>query len=255
MRYTAASWRPLAGNYDHGGIWALGLVLHVMEGTLEGSDSWFRRAPTNEDPGSSAHFGLAKDGRLWQWVDTSDRAWAQSEGNGSYVSVELEGYPGDTPTLAQRAVLVRLVQWMHDHHGMPLVLANKPGDRGLGYHGMGGVAWGNHPGCPGPAIVAARQTIIQAAQGGTAPMFDPPIGPFVAMRAWVDGGYYGLGPDGSMYAFDCPVVAGANGQPYFAGRVAADFVHSPDGKITRNSLGGPTITATSGETYALAPRK
>jgi hypothetical protein len=253
MRYAEAKWRPLTGNYDPGGIWVIGLVLHVMEGTLEGSDSWFRRTPTANDSGSSAHFGLAKDGRLWQWVDTEDKAWAQEAGNNSYVSVECEEKVGDTLTAAQLAALVRLVQWMHDHHGMPFTLANKPGERGLGYHAMGGVAWGNHP-CPGAPIIAQRQAILNAAKGGTLPMFDPPIGPFCAMRAWVDGGYYGLGPDGAMYAFDCPPVAGANGQPYFKGRTAADFVHDADGKVTRNSLGGPTIVATSGETYALAPR-
>jgi hypothetical protein len=231
----------------------LGLVLHVMEGTLEGSDAWFRRVPVAPDTGSSAHFGLAKDGRLWQWVDTADKAWAQAGGNDSYVSVECEEKVGDTLTAAQLAALVRLVQWMHDRHGMPLVLANKPGDRGLGYHAMGGVAWGNHP-CPGPLIIAQRQAIIRAAQGRSLAMFDPPIGPFVAMRAWIGGGYYGLGPDGSIYAFDCPPVNGANGQDYFTGRSAADFIHSADGKITRNPLGGPTIVATSGETYALAPR-
>lgn len=90
--------------------------------------------------------------------------------------------------------------------------------------------------------------------GKERPMFDPPIGPFVAMRPWVDGGYYGLGPDGAIYAFDCPPCHGANGQPYFVGRTAADFVHGPDNKITRNSLGGVSILATSGERYDLAPR-
>lgn len=90
--------------------------------------------------------------------------------------------------------------------------------------------------------------------GKEAPMFSPPIGPFVAMRPWVDGGYYGLGPDGAIYAFDCPPCHGANGQPYFVGRHAADFVHGADGKVARNSLGGVSILATSGERYDLAPK-
>lgn len=253
MRYTAATWRPLTGNYHPGGIWPIGLVLHVMEGTLEGSDSWFRRAPTKDDPGSSAHFGVAKDGRIWQWVDTADRAWAQADGNESYVSVECEEWVGDTLTAAQVATLVRLVQWMHDHHGMPFALANHPGERGLGYHSMGGTAWGNHP-CPGAPIIAARQAILNAAQGGIRPMYDPPL-VLAAVREFAGGGVLGVGPDGSMYAFaGAPVIVGANGQSYFAGRTAADFQHGADGKATRNPLGGPTIIATSGETYALAPK-
>lgn len=93
------------------------------------------------------------------------------------------------------------------------------------------------------------------ATGKAHPMYNPAIGPFVAMREWVGGGWLGLGPDGSMYAFGkAPVINGANGQAYFKGRVAADFLHNADGLATRNSLGGPTIVATSGETYALAPR-
>jgi hypothetical protein len=90
--------------------------------------------------------------------------------------------------------------------------------------------------------------------GKEPPMFSPPIGPFVAMRPWADGGYYGLGPDGAIYAFDCPPCHGANGQPYFIGRTAADFVRGPDNKIVRNSLGGVSIVATSGERYDLAPK-
>ena len=253
MRYAGASWHPLTANYHTGGIWPLGLVLHVMEGTLEGSDSWFRRPPTKDDPGSSAHFGLARDGRLWQWVDTANRAWAQAAGNESYVSVECEENVGDTLTPSQISALVRLVQWMHDQHGMPFALANKPGERGLGYHAMGGVAWGNHP-CPGAPIIAQRQAILDAAKG-VRPMYSPPIGPFPAVREWVDGGWLAVGVDGSMYAFGAPAMNGANGQSYFAGRQAADFVIGPDSKIVRNSLGGPSIRATSGEVYDLAPAK
>jgi hypothetical protein len=90
--------------------------------------------------------------------------------------------------------------------------------------------------------------------GKEAPMFNPPIGPFPAVREWPDGGWLAVGVDGSMYAFGAPPMNGANGQRYFIGRSAADFVHTADGKIRKNSLGGPTIVATSGESYALAPR-
>lgn len=90
--------------------------------------------------------------------------------------------------------------------------------------------------------------------GKEAPMFNPPIGPFPAVREWPDGGWLAVGVDGSMYAFGAPPMHGANGQPYFTGRSAADFVHTADGKIRKNSLGGPTIVATSGETYAMGPR-
>lgn len=254
MRYSQALWRPLDHSFDVGGIWALGLVLHVMEGELQGTDQWFRRPRTKEDPGSSAHFGLARNGLLYQWVDTGNRAWAQAAGNDSYVSVEIEGFVGDGLSINQFKALVSLVQWMHDHHGMPFALANHPNERGLGYHAMGGVAWGNHP-CPGAPIIAMRQAILDAAKGGVQPMFNPAITNIVAAREWVDGGAFLLGGDGSLYAlFGAPVIPGANGHDYFVNRTAADFVHGADNKVTRNSLGGVSILATSGERYDLAPK-
>ena len=43
-------------------------------------------------------------------------------------------------------------------------LADKPGQGGFGWHGMGGAAWGNHPGCPGDLRKAQRPLILTALQ-------------------------------------------------------------------------------------------
>ncbi len=40
--------------------------------TIEGTLSWFR----NKSSEVSAHFGVARDGRVWQFVDLDDTAWA-----------------------------------------------------------------------------------------------------------------------------------------------------------------------------------
>jgi len=61
-RFGKAVWKGEVPNCTPGAMGnILGVVLHIMEGTLDGS---------------SAHFGVGKDGRMFQWVDTSDKAWA-----------------------------------------------------------------------------------------------------------------------------------------------------------------------------------
>ncbi|NWJ47412.1 MAG: N-acetylmuramoyl-L-alanine amidase [Chloroflexi bacterium] len=50
------------------------IVDHIMQGTMESTDSWFK----NRRSDASSHFGVALDGRIWQWVKEDDAAW----GNG-----------------------------------------------------------------------------------------------------------------------------------------------------------------------------
>lgn len=47
------------------------VVVHIMEGSLVGTDSWFN------DPVSkvSAHYGVGKNGKIHQYVGESDTAW------------------------------------------------------------------------------------------------------------------------------------------------------------------------------------
>ena len=47
------------------------IVIHIMEGTLAGTDSWFN-APESK---VSAHYGVAKDGRVHQYVHEGDTAF------------------------------------------------------------------------------------------------------------------------------------------------------------------------------------
>lgn len=44
---------------------------HIMEGSMEGTNQEFR----NSSKEKSSHFGVAKDGRIWQWVKIQDTAW------------------------------------------------------------------------------------------------------------------------------------------------------------------------------------
>ncbi|MFD7861880.1 N-acetylmuramoyl-L-alanine amidase [Streptomyces sp. NPDC059783] len=159
-RMPGAAWRPVR-NYTKGGQREIrGVVVHIMAGTLEGTQSWFN----NPSAQASSHFGTGKDGTLRQWVDTADRAWAQSAGNPTWLSVENEGEGGDALTDAQLDANARVLAWAHETEDVPLRLATGPGDAGLGYHAMGGAEWGGHTSCPGARIVAQLPEIVARAK-------------------------------------------------------------------------------------------
>ncbi|MFE0762631.1 N-acetylmuramoyl-L-alanine amidase [Streptomyces smyrnaeus] len=155
-----ATWRPISTNYTNGGQSSVrGVVVHIMAGTLSGTDSWFR----NPRARASSHFGTGRTGALYQWVDTSDRAWAQASGNSSWLSVENEGKGGDRLTDAQLDANARVLAWAHERYGVPLKVATSTSDRGLAYHALGGSAWGGHTSCPGSRIVAQLPEIVDRA--------------------------------------------------------------------------------------------
>ena len=55
------------------------IVIHIMEGSLRGTDSWFR----NPDSKVSAHYGVGTDGEIHQYVGESDAAWHSGRVYGS----------------------------------------------------------------------------------------------------------------------------------------------------------------------------
>ena len=143
-----------------GAFFSIGLTLHVQVG--DGSPyGWF----ANPNNGACSHWWVSKTGVVEQYLDAGAKSWAQAAGNATYHSVETEGYPTDPLTPQQINALAGLYRWGHDTFGWPLALANAPGEPGFGTHQMGGVAWGNHPGCPGDLRKAQRQTILNLVQG------------------------------------------------------------------------------------------
>jgi peptidoglycan hydrolase-like protein with peptidoglycan-binding domain len=177
-RMPGATWMPIPVNHTPGGQAEVrGVVVHIMAGTLAGTDSWFR----NPRAQASSHFGTGRTGQLRQWVDTADRAWAQGAGNRSWLSVENEGHGGDELTDAQIDANARVLAWAHQRYGVPLQATNDPQGRGLGHHGMGGQAWGGHTSCPGTRIVHQKRLIVAKARllVGAAPIDDdkPPAWP------------------------------------------------------------------------------
>jgi hypothetical protein len=180
MRYPGAEWRPISINYQPGGCVPRYLILHVMQGTLAGTDSWFR----NPAAQVSAHFGIGKEGAVYQWCDTADTAWHAAQANPVAIGVEHEGDSGDSLTDAQLAADAELLAWATEHHPIPLQITNDPvHGSGLAWHGLGGTAWGGHFDCPGSPIVAQRPAIIARAQAirtpspAPAPVMLPPALP------------------------------------------------------------------------------
>jgi len=47
------------------------IVIHIMEGTLAGTDSWFKSAQSSV----SAHYGIGQNGDIHQYVAEGDTAW------------------------------------------------------------------------------------------------------------------------------------------------------------------------------------
>ncbi|MET8585730.1 peptidoglycan-binding protein [Streptomyces collinus] len=165
-----AQFRPVPNKTTGGMRGYYGVVLHTMQGTLWGSDAWFR----NPKAQASSHFGVGKDGTILQWVDTVDRAWAEAAGNPYWISIEHEGKSGDSLTQAQIDADAKILAWVHKTHDVQLKSTDSVSGRGLGWHGMGGADWGGHTACPGTpvknqraAILKATEALLGADTGGT----------------------------------------------------------------------------------------
>lgn len=158
MRFSRAAYRGPVPNMSPNGMGRpiRGLVLHIIQGSIESADIWFHNAKAQ----ASAHFGNAKDGRFFQWVDTDDKAWAEAAGNGQWISVENEGHAGDSLTPQQIENIAQLYVWLHAEYGVPIQSTDDPNGEGLCWHGAGGAAWGGHTACPGEPIKAQRPAIL-----------------------------------------------------------------------------------------------
>lgn len=167
---TFAVQRPVAA---HGG--PIGKVLGVVEHVTVGESSPFPEFANPKNQVSS-HFGILEDGTIEQYVNTALESWAQAEGNASYLSVETVGEPTTPLTIQQVDSFGKLMEWCHTQHAVELVITDTPGQPGLIGHGDGGVAWGNHEGCPGDLRKAQRAQILQIA-GATVELDEPTTEP------------------------------------------------------------------------------
>lgn len=128
-------------------------VIHIMQGTLSGTDSHFN----NPKVQASTHYGIGKNGEIHQYVKCEDAAWGNgflTNPNWEYqrkhpgvnpnlytLSYELEGNTGDVPTKEQFNALIYLLKLNSKAYNIPFTK-----DRFIGHFIIDPV---NRPNCPG----------------------------------------------------------------------------------------------------------
>lgn len=157
-------------------------IIHTADGSYEGTISWQKNAPAGKRV-SSTFINGKEPGEVCQMVDTDDAPWTQSSANNTSVSAENAGWGDKGEPLTAWQIEQCAQQYAACHllypNTLPLKLMANANDSGLGWHGMGGDAWGGHYNCPGKVIVAQLPEILARAieivsggvSGGTDDMF------------------------------------------------------------------------------------
>lgn len=149
-----------------------GVVLHIAQGSYGGTVSWQmnpdqRYADGTEVTTCSTWIVGREVGEWAQMVDSDLIAWCQRDGSRSWLSIELAGFTPAAPTAWQVEACAQLLAWVHGQHGVPLAVADHPGERGLGHHAMDrewlGENWG-HDECPGAGVIGAKAAIVARAK-------------------------------------------------------------------------------------------
>lgn len=159
---------------NEGGIMGLirGLILHIEQGTNSGSIAWCKNPASKV----SAHFFVAKDGTIKQLVPVNRVAWAEVDGNTSWISAEMEGMSGVSLTAAQVHSAAELFARIHRQYGVPLRISDDPYHvSGITGHGLGGAGYGGHYDCPGTPILSQRTDIIHTAAVIVAEQTEGPV--------------------------------------------------------------------------------
>lgn len=159
------------------------IIDHIMAGSIGSATSWFANSASQV----SAHFGVAKDGRIYQYVKTSDSAWANGIVNkpnlaigwikdaikkklwlnALTVSIEHEGQPGDEMPEAQYQATLWLHRQLIAEFGIP---ADR--DHICRHADIDSVSRAN---CPGPSFPLDR--LISDLNGGSKPVTPTPTEP------------------------------------------------------------------------------
>jgi N-acetylmuramoyl-L-alanine amidase len=174
------------GQYGSGAM--MGVLMHTQVGNNPGTVSWFN----NPQAQASAHFCIAQDGSVVQMgpIGKGWEAWHAAEANPVWYGIEHadDGNPANPLTSEQITASAQLVECLSGFAGFPLQVSDSPSVKGYGWHGMGGVAWGDHPDCPGDVRKAQRPQIVALAMairsGGTVTATASPASP----REWVTAG-------------------------------------------------------------------
>jgi N-acetyl-anhydromuramyl-L-alanine amidase AmpD len=176
----------------------LAIVDHIMESSIESADGWFH----NTDSQVSAHYGVARDGRVYQWVKEEDTAWANGivnhpqtaiswiadkvvnqgiDANYFTVSIEHEGYTGKAFSETQYQATLWLHRQIIARHGVQV-------DR-QHLNGHFEIDSINRPNCPGSAFPWDRLMKDLAASAATVPAATAPTGADTSVDGIVVGAF------------------------------------------------------------------
>ncbi len=123
------------------------ITLHIMVGTLAGTDSVFQHAGS-----ASAHYGIGSNGEIHQYVNESDGSWSDANyaSNNSTISIEHQGGMAGVP--CTRACMDASARLCAD-------IARRQGWNRLQYDELNGNVWlhreipgTDHYGCPDKTI-------------------------------------------------------------------------------------------------------
>lgn len=130
-----------SGNYaeGRGGFRPDAIVIHLMDGSLSGTDAWFLIGPEHRGNGalaSSAHYGVGKSGEVHQYVKDEDRAYHAGRikqptwsglalhpavnPNSYTIGIEHEGRPEDVWSEEMKGASAALIRSLSDQWGIPL---------------------------------------------------------------------------------------------------------------------------------------
>lgn len=102
--------RPAAlGNYNTGRKRRVDmLVIHVMEGFFGPTGAWF----ANPEARVSAHYGIATDGQVAEYVMDCDTAWhaGHPDYNARSIGIELEGHIEDGASVFTESMMAALAE-------------------------------------------------------------------------------------------------------------------------------------------------
>jgi hypothetical protein len=152
---------------------ARGLVQHTEDGFTAGTVATF----LNPASQVSAFFGVGEDGAAQQFLPVGQGfvAWAQGAGNPDWRSCECEDKTNTSQPMTepQLTAFAQILEACSAYDGFPLQITDDVNGTGLITHGDGGVAWGDHPYCPGDVRKAQRPDLItraRAIRAGEAPV-------------------------------------------------------------------------------------
>lgn len=147
-------------HYSRNGNKIEAVVLHIMQGSLAGCDSWFQNPASQV----SAHYGVGRNGEVHQYVEEGRASWHCGKVNRPDLSLpwydpninpnlrtlgfEFEGWSGQPLTEIQTAAGIALLRWVLRRYPI-----EPNGNTVIGHYRLDSV---NRAGCPGSVFPWAR---------------------------------------------------------------------------------------------------